>query len=299
MPEVASVGWWSFWRLETFEEPESRPSRTEWTKRASGKIRPRPPAAAIVKQLISTSAGLPSSSASGPSSSKKRSREASTTSSVGGRLELGDRRLEALARGDLVEPADLRLAAPARGEPAQAHGPAAADPHAVPPEASAACSTNSSGVVRPSTTSARPFGLQWKRHSIGTAANRECSPSRLATTWVPLRPVPPTKTSSAGSRRSALMPPPARAPLVGAPQERHGADARRPRAGRAPRGSAASRRSRLASGDAPGASARRWRRPGSSGWRRSPAPCVPGLRWTTRRARRASSRRRRRAARRG
>ena len=69
IPEVTSVGWCGFWRNETFEEPESRPSRTECTKRASGKIRASPSAAAIVKQLISTSAGLPARWASGSSRS--------------------------------------------------------------------------------------------------------------------------------------------------------------------------------------------------------------------------------------
>ena len=63
------MGWCGFWRSETFDEPESRPSRTECTKRASGKIRARPSAAAIVKQLISTSTGLPASSAPGCSRS--------------------------------------------------------------------------------------------------------------------------------------------------------------------------------------------------------------------------------------
>ena len=59
IPEATSVGWWAFWRRETFDEPESRPSRTVCTKRASGKISASPSAAAIVKQLISTRTGLP------------------------------------------------------------------------------------------------------------------------------------------------------------------------------------------------------------------------------------------------
>ena len=54
---------------DVLEAPESRPSRTLWTNRASGKIRASSGAAAIVKVLISTSAGFPERARTGSSRS--------------------------------------------------------------------------------------------------------------------------------------------------------------------------------------------------------------------------------------
>ena len=188
--------------------PSTSPSRARRAPSARsappGRSGPGHRAAAIVKQLISTRVGLPSSSASGPSRAKKSAREAATGSSSA----VASKSLIAASRRSRVvilwRP--RTLASPPRRA-------ATLRRRTVPrPPTRTRChqkrrslSTNSFGVVRPSTRSARPFGLQWKRHSIGTEANRECSPSRLATMWVPLRPVPPTNTSSAGSR-AALIP---------------------------------------------------------------------------------------------
>ena len=136
-PVAASDGWWDFCAFETFEEPESRPSRTEWTKSASGKISSSPRAEAIVKQLISTSPGLPSRS--GPRRSKKSSRLAATTS---GRVPssipavASSKRRAAASNAsfvdDLVKPALLALAP---GAPARADERLLADADAVPPVA--------------------------------------------------------------------------------------------------------------------------------------------------------------------
>ena len=136
-PDAASEGWCDFCALETFEEPESRPSRTEWTKSASGKIISSPRAEAIVKQLISTRPGLPVA---------QRAQEVEEESPAGGNhlgtgavldsgggvLEAPRRRLEHVLVDDLVEATLLALATRAPPRPYEG---LFADSNAMPPVA--------------------------------------------------------------------------------------------------------------------------------------------------------------------
>ena len=137
-PVAASEGWWDFCAFETFDDPESRPSRTEWTKRASGKINSRPARGGDREAAHLDQAGL-ACRGSGPRRSKKSCRLAATTSGRRAVLDPGRSVLEATGGGlervlvdDLVEPTLLALAA---GAPAGSDEGLLADSNAVPPVA--------------------------------------------------------------------------------------------------------------------------------------------------------------------
>lgn len=144
---------------------------------ASGKSLCSVSAWAIVSQLCSTIPGLPAAAASGPSSAKNSALHAASGAASKSRRK--------------AEHASSRTAGSTwRKSPRRLRRCRARPRHQRP----RSLLTKLSGDVRPASRSGNPPGSTWKRTSLLTLSSLEWRPSSRATTWVPLRPVPPTKT---------------------------------------------------------------------------------------------------------
>ena len=169
------------------EEAASRPSRTVWTKRASGNSRRRVCASLTLCELISTRPGLPCSSASGHSRSTNSCRQAATGSEWVGALEALHRGVELPAGQQVVEAARL-----------------AVDAHAVPPEVAQLLEEAAQRHPAPEQVRHAPLV------AVEAGLDRDVGKARMpaqepASTCVPLRPVPPIEDQVAGAaQRQAL-----------------------------------------------------------------------------------------------